>query len=436
MGQEERSLLRRVVATPSIAGSSAERPQPATSPFPLPSPRVDVEIKEHRLTWKPVPAESRNRLSVSLLFGLAAIAAACSTPAAAPAGPPAVPVEVVTLQMRPVEQASEFVGTVKSRRSTTVQPQVEGFVTRILVRSGERVQPGAPLMQVDPSLQQAAVANLESQRVTREAALRFAQQEAARLKTLFEAGASSQSELEQAQAALSTAQAQLEAASAQLRQQRVALGYHLVSSPAAGVVGDIPVRVGDSVTRSTVLTTIDQNAGLEVYVNVPVQEAEHLRVGLPVQLLDDQGRPLTSAQLSFVSPAVDARSQSVLAKATLERPEGLRTEQFVRVRIVWTQSPGLTVPVVAVNRVNGQYFAFVAESAPGGQTVAHQRAVQLGVVVGNDYVVKSGLAAGEKLIVSGVQKIADGVPVAITSPAAAPPRAGGASATTAAGEGR
>jgi RND family efflux transporter MFP subunit len=355
------------------------------------------------LTWKPVPVASRNRPPVIVLFVLAALAAACSKPASAPAGPPAVPVEAVTLQMRPVEQASDFVGTVKSRRSTTVQPQVEGFVTKILVRSGERVQPGAALMQVDSSLQQAAVANLESQRATRVAALRYAQQEAARVKTLFEAGASSQSELEQAQTA---------------RQQRVALGYHLVSSPAAGVVGDIPVRVGDSVTRSTVLTTIDQNAGLEVYVNVPVQEAEHLTVGLPVQLLDDRGRPLTSAHLSFVSPAVDARSQSVLAKATLERTEGLRTEQFVRVRIVWTEAPGLTVPVVSVNRVNGQYFAYVAESGPGGQTVAHQRAVELGVVVGNDYVVKSGLKAGEKLIVSGIQKIADGAPVTIAPPAA------------------
>lgn len=368
--------------------------------------------------WNRLPFARRTRRRGASLLALAAVVAACSRPAAAPAGPPAVPVEALTLQLRPVEQAGEFVGTVKSRRSTTVQPQVEGFVTRILVRSGERVQPGAPLMQIDPSLQQAAVANLESQRTTREAALHFAQQDAARVKTLFEAGASSQSELEQAQTAQSTAQAQLEAADAQLRQQRVALGYHMVSSPAAGVVGDIPVRVGDSVTRSTVLTTIDQNAGLEVYVNVPVQEAEHLRVGLPIQLLDDQGRQLLSAQLSFVSPSVDAHSQSVLAKATLERPEGLRTEQFVRVRIVWTQAPGLTVPLVAVNRVNGQYFAFVAESGPGGQTVARQRVVQLGVVVGNDYVVKSGLAAGEKLIVSGVQKIADGSPVTIAPPAA------------------
>jgi len=332
-------------------------------------------------------------------------------------------VEAVTLQPHPVEQASEFVGIVKSRRSTTVQPQVEGFVTKIMVRSGERLQPGAPLMQIDPSLQRAAVASLESERVSREAALRYAEQEAARTKTLFDAGASSQAELEQAQTALSTARAQLEAAQAQVRQQRVALDYHLVTSPTAGVVGDVPVRVGDSVTRSTVLTTIDQNAGLEVYVNVPVQEAERLRTGLLVRLLDDAGRLITSTHLSFVSPSVDAHSQSVLAKATLEQPLGLRTEQFVRARIVWTEIPALTVPVIAVNRVNGQYFAYVAESGEGGSTLARQRVVELGTVVGNDYVLKSGLKAGERLIVSGLQKITDGVPVTIALPTPASPGA-------------
>lgn len=384
------------------------------------------------MPWNPAPAESRIRLRVLSLFALAVLAAACGKPAAAPGGGrPAVPVEVVTLEERPVEQATEFVGTVKSRKSTTVQPQVEGFVTRILVRSGDRLRPGAPLMQIDASMQLAAVASLESQRVSREADLRQAQQEATRMKTLLEAGASSQSELEQAQTALATAEAQLKAAEAQVRQQRVALGYHLVSSPTAGVVGDIPVRVGDSVTRSTVLTTIDQNAGLEVYINVPVQEAGHLKVGLPVHLVDDAGRLLSTARLSFVSPSVDARNQSVLAKASLEPTEGLRTEQFVRARLLWAEAPGLTVPLVAVNRVNGQYFAFVAESGEGGKTVARQRVVDLGAVVGNDYVVKSGLKPGEKLIVSGVQKIADGAPVKIAAPQAAAPQA----ATAASGKG-
>src|SRR5215207_3803384 len=134
---------------------------------------------------------------------------------AAPAGgPPAMPVEVVTLAQRPVEQTTEYVGTVKSRRSTTVQPQVEGFVTRILVRSGDRVRPGTPLMLIDAGMQQAAVANLESVRAARGADLQYAQQQAARMRTLHEAGAASKAELEQAETALKTSQAQVAAADA------------------------------------------------------------------------------------------------------------------------------------------------------------------------------------------------------------------------------
>jgi RND family efflux transporter MFP subunit len=316
-----------------------------------------------------------------------------------------------------------------------VRPQVEGFVTKILVSSGDRVAPGKALMQIDASAQTAAVSNLESQKTGREADLRLAQQEAARLKTLLAAGAASQAEKEQADTALSTAEAQLKAAEAQVRQQRVTLGYHTVSAPTAGVVGDVPVRVGDSVTKSTVLTTIDQNAGLEVYVNVPVQEAEHLILGLPVHVLDDAGRVLTTAKISFVAPSVDSGTQSVLAKAWLDAGLGFRTDQFVRARMVWMESPALTVPLVSVTRINGQYFAFVAVNE-GGKMVARQRQVDLGAVVGNDYVVKAGLKAGDKLIVSGVQKIADGAPVNPTSPAKpTSPGSPAAPASPAAGKG-
>jgi RND family efflux transporter MFP subunit len=265
-------------------------------------------------------------------------------------------------------------------------------------------------------MQQAAVANLESVRVARQADLQYAQQQAERMKTLFEAGAASQAEMEAAQTALSTSRAQLKAAEALAREQRVALAYHQVTAPTAGVLGDIPVRVGDSVTRSSVLTTIDQNAGLEVYLSVPVQEAPNLKVGLPVHLVDDRGRVLATTSLSFISPSVDVGTQSVLAKAPLQDPGTFRTEQFVRARVVWTEAPALTVPLVALNRINGQFFAYLAESGAGG-TVARQRAVEPGPLVGNDYVVKSGLKAGEALIVSGVQKIRDGAPVTVVSPA-------------------
>jgi RND family efflux transporter MFP subunit len=274
-------------------------------------------------------------------------------------------------------------------------------------------------MQIDAREQQAAVASLESQRASRQADLQHARQQFNRMKTLLDAGAASQAELEQAQTTLSTSEAQVKAVEAQIREQRVGLAYHRVTAPVAGVVGDVPVRVGDSVTRSTVLTTIDENAGLEVYINVPVQEARNLKVGLPVHVVDDRGAVLADERLSFVSPSVDAATQSVLAKAALHQAGNFRTDQFVRARIVWTEAPALTVPLVALNRINGQYFAYVAESGDGGATVARQRAVEPGAVVGNDYVVKSGLKAGERLIVSGVQKIRDGAPVTIGAAAAA-----------------
>jgi len=350
---------------------------------------------------------------------LAALVAACGKPAGQTGGaPPAMPVEVITLAERPVEQTTEFVGTLKSRRSTTVQPQVEGFVTKILVRSGDRVAPGTPLLQIDASMQQAAVSNLESIRTARQADLKYAEQQAARMKTLLDAGAASQAEFDQAQTALSTSRAQVEAAEAQINQQRVALGYHLVTATTAGIVGDVPVRVGDSVTRSTVLTTIDQNAGLEVYINVPVREAQKLKVGLAVHLLDDRGARVSTETISFVSSSVDVATQSVLAKAVLQDTRNFRTEQFVRSQIVWTEAPALTAPIVALNRINGQFFAYVAEAGDGGALVAKQRAVEPGPVVGNDYVITSGLKAGEKLIVSGVQKIGDGSPVTVLAPGA------------------
>jgi RND family efflux transporter MFP subunit len=336
-----------------------------------------------------------------------------------------MPVEVVTLAERPVEQATEFVGVVKSRQSTTVQPQVEGFVTRIRVRSGDRVAPGAPLIEIDPRMQEAAVASLESQLASRKADRQQARQQAERMKTLLAAGATSQAEAEQAETGLATAEAQLLATEALLREQRVALSYHTVSAPTAGVVGDIPVRIGDRVTRSTVLTTIDRNAGLELYINVPVQEAANLRPGLPVHLVDDRGAVFATERLSFVSPSVDGATQSVLAKATLERSEGLRTEQFVRARVVWSERPTLTAPVVALNRIGGQYFAYVAEGDDTGAVIARQRVVRPGPLVDNDYVIESGLKPGERLIVSGVQRIADGAPVKVT-PAATPAATPGA----------
>jgi RND family efflux transporter MFP subunit len=342
-------------------------------------------------------------------------------PPGAGGAPMAMAVEAITLAAKPVERTTEYIATVKSRRSTNIQPQVEGFITRIVARAGQRVSRGAVLMEIDSDRQQATVASLESVRAARAADLQWARQQADRMKKLYDAGAVSQQEYEQSAVAVQTAEAQQKAVDAQIQEQRVELGYFRVTAPTAGIVGDIPVRVGDRVTRSTLLTTVDENAGFELYINVPVAQATGLKPGMPVRIVDDAGKPIASTAVNFIAPSVDPATQAVLIKAPIDNTLPLRTDQFVRTHLVWSTESGLTIPLVAVTRINGQFFAFVVEKGEGEATIARQRPVQLGQVVGNDYIVLSGLKEGEQLIVGGIQKIGDGAPVAAAAPGAAGP---------------
>jgi RND family efflux transporter MFP subunit len=368
-----------------------------------------------------------------LLISLTVVTAACSPSqpaqggAAGPPGgaPPAVPVELLTLEPKPVERVGEFVGTLKSRRSTTIQPQAEGFITRILVTAGTRVRPGTGLFEIDASGPRAALSSIESQRAAREADVEFARQQAERAKTLLDAGAMSRQEYDLAITQQKTALAQLRSIEDQIRQYQAELAYYSVVAPTAGVVGDIPVRVGERVTRATTLTTIDDNAGLEAYINVPVHEAGRVTLGLPIRVVNDVGEILASSRTSFVAATVDEATQTVLVKAPIEAGAELRADQFIRAQIVWSAEPGLTLPVVAAQRINGQYFAFVAEGTDGA-LVARQRPVTLGPIVGGAYVLLGGLKPGDRLILAGTQKIGDGSPVQVLPQA--PPQGGAAPA--------
>lgn len=335
--------------------------------------------------------------------------------AGGPGGPgggmPPADVKTVTLAPKPVPRTSEFIATIQSRASTTIQPQVEGLITRIHVKSGDRVRAGQPLVQIAPDKQQANVGIMQAARVARQADVAYTKQQLDRMQNLLQAGAVSKQELEQAQTAHETAQAQLKAIEQQIREGQVELQYYRVTAPAAGVVGDIPVRMGDRVTPATVITTVDQAQGLEVYINVPLEQASELRTGLVVELLDSSGQVISTHPITFVAPRADDATQSVLAKAQLrERPQGLRVMQYVRARVIWSNEPRLTVPVVAVNRMAGQHFVFTAESGQQG-TVARQKPVTVGEIIGEDYVVRAGLKPGERVIVSNVQKLGDGAPV-------------------------
>jgi len=224
----------------------------------------------------------------------------------------------------------------------------------------------------------------------------------------------SQQGFEQAATQQRTAEAQLRASTEQIRQQPAQLAYFTVVAPAPGVVGDVPVRVGDRVTRSTVLTTLDDNSTLELYISVPVQEAANLRMGLPVRILSATGETLATETVNYVSASVDDSTQTVLIKTPLRSTAGqFRTDQTVRAVVVLSEGPGLTIPVTSALRVNGRYFVYVVEAGDAGATVARQKAIGVGRVVGNDYVVTEGLSAGDRLVTGGIQKIGDGAPVTI-----------------------
>ncbi|HLI64173.1 MAG TPA: efflux RND transporter periplasmic adaptor subunit [Terriglobales bacterium] len=347
-------------------------------------------------------------------LALALASAACNRGNAdAPQGPAAMPVRVQVVQEHPIGDVSEYVATIKSRHSATIMSDVEGWIFDIRVHSGQFVHKGDTLMEIDPRRQRATLSNYDSQLRSKQAALAWAKAQYERTKALAANGVVSQQDLEQAQSAYDGAAADVKAIEAQIDSSRVQLRYYSVFAPTDGIVGDIPVHVGDRVTNTTPLTTIDERAGLEVYIPIPAEHARDIRMGAPVEVVDQSGKVLLHTNVYFISPQVDTGTQSVLVKAPADAAaDVLRSMQLVRARIVWNTRPGITIPVIAVNRVSGQFFAFVAEQ-DNGKLVARQVPLQLGEIVGNDYDVLSGLKPGDRVVVAGGQNLADGTPIRI-----------------------
>ncbi|HXX14169.1 MAG TPA: efflux RND transporter periplasmic adaptor subunit [Candidatus Eremiobacteraceae bacterium] len=319
--------------------------------------------------------------------------------------------QVVIAESKPVADTTDYLSILKSRRSSTINPQVEGYVTEIYVKSGDQVKTGAPLLQIDPVKQEATLHSQDAARAAQEANVRNAKLLLERAQKLFDAGVISKQDFDNAQTNYDASAAQLKSLEHQVQQQNVELQYYRVTAPKEGVVGDIPIRVGDRVTVSTMLTTIDELEGLEAYIYVPASRAHDLRLGLPVRLLDQNGSTIYETAVTFISPQMDPDTQTVLAKAAIGKSNAhFRVAQQVRTQLVWTSRNSVVIPVLSVQRINGQFFVFVAAQEAKG-TAARQRSVKLGETVDNDYVILEGIQPGDHLIVSGLQFLQDGVPV-------------------------
>src|SRR2546421_4447629 len=253
-------------------------------------PFVTVNQSEGRL--------STEKRGAALLLALVAgvFVCGCQKSAAdnAPgAGAPAMPVQVLIAPAVKIPDTTEYLSILKSRHSAAINPQVEGQITRIFVKSGDHVEAATPLLQIDPLKQEATVNSQEAARAAQEANLRFAKISLERAQKLFDAGVISKQEMDNAQTGYEAALAQVKALDEQVKQQKVELHYYSVTSPMDGIVGDIPVHIGDRVTVSTMLTTIDEPGALEAYVYVPAERAKNLKAGLPVRLLDTAGNSVS-----------------------------------------------------------------------------------------------------------------------------------------------
>jgi RND family efflux transporter MFP subunit len=320
-------------------------------------------------------------------------------------------VQTLTVSSQPVPRSDEYVATIKSRRSATLNPQVDGNLTAILVHSGQNVKTGQVLMQIDPAKQEATV---QSQAATVQqmlAVYKYNQTEIERQRKLNAAGVTSRDALDQAEQSFASSKANYESAVALLQTQNKELGYYKIRAPFDGIVGDIPVHLGDYMSPTTMLTTVDENRDLEAYIYVPAELASQIRMGLPVEILNNSEQLIEKTAIDFISPQVDNGLQGILVKAPVRSKQAIvRNQQLVKARVVWSTAPTPVIPVLAVTRLGGQAFVYVAQQQ-GSHYFAHQVAVKLGDPIGNDYAVLGGLQNGDKVIISGTQFLADKMPV-------------------------
>lgn len=427
------------MTSPQISGVSEEHPE-VTSQHP--SPRQPI-------IWT---------VMLTLLLGGGGylfwrVFAPNSVAPQAIAQPTAMPVKTLSLKSHPIAERAEYVAQLKSRHSVTLRPRIQGQVTQIWVEPGQPVTKGTILLQVDPSEQlailnggnaaiasaeasvdsaRATLRSLQAARLSKVADVKFAQQDYERFAFLAQEGAESvrlrdqyanklevvraalraiDEEIRAQQAAVVRSEKSLQEAQARTQQQQVQLRYFQISAPFAGVVGDIPVKIGDFVDPSTALITVSENHQLEVNFSVPTEQAAQLQVGDVIELLDRQGNRTAISKISFIAPNTANTTQSVLVKAQINNQNGkLRTDQFARVRVTWNRRSGVLVATPAVTRLGGEAFVFVAEPTQSG-FVARQRLVKLNQVEGNQYQVLSGLKPGERVITSGVVILRDGAAV-------------------------
>ena len=361
-------------------------------------------------------------------LGLAAALVACSPSAAPPGGPsgggamPPMPVDVVVAKAVKVPIVIEAVGTLEGLKEVEVRARIAGTLQEQLFREGEPVRAGAVLYRIERAPFEIARDAARANVAQAEARVEQARRESARLGSLIADRAISQREADEAGSALKTTEAALAAARAQERETALNLGYADVVAPIGGVVQRSMKSVGSYVSPTIeggVLATIVQTNPIRVRFALTESEASQVRQGrgreVRLQLANGEFSK-DAGRLDFTASVVDARLGTVQLRAEFNNPGGAWLPgQFVRVQVSTGEQNAILVPLAAV--MSGEQGRFVWLIGDDGK--ATPRPVQAGAWQGNEWVIRSGLVAGDRVIASNLIKMRPGAPVQAASAAPA-----------------
>jgi len=340
---------------------------------------------------------------------------------------PAVPVTVTVIEARDVNRWQEFSGRLEAVNRIQIRSRVAGAIQSVDFREGSLVNAGDLLFTVDPGPYQAAVAQAQGQVASAAAKLKLAEIELERGRRLSQTQVISQSTLDQRQNALAEARAAQQTAQAVLQSAQLELDYTKLYAPVTGRIGKVEITAGNLVAAGsaspalTTLVSIDpiyasfdvaEEMAAQILAKLPSSGAAHSpleEIPVEIQSPTADGAPL-HGKLQFIGNQVDATSGTIGVRAVFSNPGGkLIPGQFVRIRVGEPKAEKrILVSERAIGTDQDKKFVFVVDA----ENKVIYRPVQLGDSADGERIVESGLAAGDRVVVNGLQRVRPGALVA------------------------
>ena len=331
---------------------------------------------------------------------------------------------VQELQKSTANLTTAYPATIKGKQDVEIRPQVSGFITKLCVDEGASVRKGQVLFIVDPTQYEAAVRTAKAAVATAEAAVRTQQITVDNKRELNKKNIISDYDLSMAENTLAQSQAQLAQAQAQLTTAQQNLSFTQVKSPSDGVINDIPYRLGALVSPSiaTPMTTVSEIE--EVYVYFSMTEKELLAMtksgstikipAIKLQLIDGTEYSI-EGKVDAITGVIDQSTGSVSMRAIFPNKEHiLRSGGTANVLIPYTMDNVISIPQSATQEIQDKKFVYVLQP---DNTVKYTEIGIFNLDNGKDYLVTSGLNAGDKIVIEGVQTLKDGQTIQPITPA-------------------